>query len=62
MTRIESVCRMLRDVGIFMLGVAAVTMAVHYLFIRVDPVSDMQKAMFKNITKSFEKQLAENGN
>ena len=44
MTRIESVCRMLRDVGIFLLGVAAVTMTVHYLFIRVDPVADMQKA------------------
>lgn len=60
MTRIESVCRMLRDVGIFLLGVAAVTMTVHYLFIRVDPVADMQKAMFKNFTQSFEKQLAEN--
>lgn len=51
---------MLRDVGIFMLGVAAVTMTIHYLFFRVDPVADMQKAMYKNITKSFEKQLAEN--
>lgn len=51
---------MLRDVGIFLLGAAAVTMTVHYLFFRVDPIADMQKAMFKNMTKSFEKQLAEN--
>ncbi len=60
MTRIESVCRMLRDVGIFLLGVAAVTMTVHYLFVRVDPVADMQKAMFKHFTEGFKKQLAEN--
>ena len=59
MTRIESVCRMLRDVGIFMLGVAAVTVTVHHLFIRVDPVADMQKAMFKNMAKSFETGMAE---
>ncbi len=61
MTRIESVCRMLRDVGIFMLGIAAVTMAVHYLFIRVDPVTDMQKAIFKSMAKSFETSFAESG-
>ncbi len=52
---------MLRDVGIFMLGIAAVTMAVHYLFIRVDPVTDMQKAIFKSMAKSFETSFAESG-
>jgi len=50
---------MLRDVGIFMLGLAAVAVAVHCVFIRVDPVADMQKVMLMSFTQNFEKGFAQ---
>src|SRR5262245_1403723 len=33
MTKFEITCRALRDLGIFMLGLAALTLTIHYLFI-----------------------------
>lgn len=50
---------MLRDVGIFMLGIAAVVMTIHYLFIRSDPQTDMQNAVYKNMTQQFQRNLAQ---
>ena len=59
MTRTETICRMLRDVGIFMLGIAAVTVTVHYLFIRTDPMGEYQNAIFKSFTQDIQKNLAQ---
>jgi len=50
---------MLRDVGIFMLGIAAVTVTVHYLFIRTDPMGEYQNAIFKSFTQDIQKNLAQ---
>lgn len=59
MTRIESICRMLRDVGIFMLGIAAVTVTVYYVFIHTDPMTEFQRAMLKGVTQDHQKGLAQ---
>jgi hypothetical protein len=50
---------MLRDLGIFMLGIAAVTATVHYLFIRNDPMAEYQNAIVKNFTQDIQKNLAQ---
>lgn len=59
MIRTETICRMLRDVGIFMLGIAAVTVTVHYLFIRTDPMAEYQNAIVKSFTQGIQKNLAQ---
>lgn len=59
MARIETICRILRDVGIFMLGIAAVSMTAHYFFIRSDPQAEMQRAIYRSFTQGFEKTLAQ---
>jgi hypothetical protein len=60
MTRIETICRILRDVGIFMLGIAAVAVTVHYVFVRTDPKTEMQNAVYKSMTQEFQKNLVQN--
>ncbi len=57
MARLESICRVLRDLGIFLLGVAAISVAIDYLFIRPDPMRDMQKVITKSFTDDLEKSL-----
>jgi hypothetical protein len=46
---------MLRDVVIFMLGIAAVTVTVHYVFIRNDPMAECQNAIVKNFTQDIQR-------
>ena len=50
---------MLRDVGIFMLGIAAFTMTIHYVFSRADPQMELQNAVNKSFTQSFPRNLAQ---
>jgi len=57
MTRLERIGRVLRDLGIFLLGIAAFTVAIDYLFIRSDPLRDMQRAMTKSFVDGMEKRL-----
>ena len=45
MSRFESLCRSLRDLGIFFLGIAAIIAAVDYFFIHPDPMRSMKKEM-----------------
>jgi len=59
MRQIEKVCRMMRDVGVFLLGIAAVTLAVHHLFFRT-PTSqeEMQRVVQRHFIQGFEQSLA----
>ena len=50
---------MLRDIGIFMLGIAAVTVTVYYVFIHTDPMADNQRAIVKSMTQNVEKGFAQ---
>jgi hypothetical protein len=57
MTQLESVCRVLRDLGIFLMGIATIIVAIDYLFIRPDPVRDMQRVLYRSFTEDLEKRL-----
>jgi hypothetical protein len=59
MARFESICRVLRDLGIFLMGVAAITVAVDYLFIHPDPMRDFQRGMNGAFMESLQKQIHE---
>ena len=56
MNRLESVCRVLRDLGIFFLGVSVITVAIDYLFIHPNPLREMEQM----ITKSYIEELQQN--
>jgi hypothetical protein len=60
MTKIDTICRRLRDVGIFLLGVAAVCMTAHYLHLRhFSPEARMKRSIEESFAQVFEKPLAE---
>jgi hypothetical protein len=60
MTQIDTICRRLRDIGIFLLGVAAVGMTAYHIYVRTcSPESRMQRAIQETFARSFEKSLAE---
>ncbi len=61
MIKFESLCRALRDLGIFLLGVAAIAMTVHYLFIRTDFQTEMQKITEKHFLDGMKSSLAQEG-
>jgi hypothetical protein len=54
MSRLERICRILRDLGIFFLGVAAIIAAVDYFFIHPDPMRDIQRTMNKSFIDALE--------
>ena len=56
MARFESICRALRDLGIFLLGAAALLAAVDYFYLHPDPTREMQKAMYKSFAEGFQKE------
>ena len=59
MRQIEKVCRMMRDVGVFLLGIAAVTLTVHHLFFRTPtPQEEMQRVVQQHFIQGFEQSLA----
>ena len=57
MAKLESVCRVLRDLGVFCLGVAAIMMAIDYLFIHPNPQCAMEKVMTQYYIDGLEKSL-----
>jgi hypothetical protein len=54
MKRFEITCRALRDLGIFLLGAAAIMVAVDYLFVHPNPERDLQKAMYQAIAQGIQ--------
>lgn len=60
MSKIDTLFRRLRDVGIFLLGVAAVCMTAYYIYVRTcSPEARMKRAIDESFAQSFEKSLAE---
>ena len=60
MTKIDTICRRLRDAGIFLLGVAAVCLTAHYIYTRTfSPQGRMKRAIEESFAQSFEKSLVE---
>ena len=60
MTKIDTICRRLRDTGIFLLGSAAFCMTAHYIYTRTfSPEGRMQRAIEESFAKRLEKSLAE---
>ena len=60
MTKIDTICRRLRDIGIFLLGVAAVCMTAHYIHLRhFSPEARMKRSIEELFAQAFEKPLAE---
>jgi hypothetical protein len=55
MTRLERNCRVLRDVGVFLFGVAAIAVAIDYLFIRPDTMRELQKVFNRSFSEDLEK-------
>jgi len=53
MNQIESISRVLRDIGIFLIGLAAIIFVVHFVFIRKDPQAEMMKVMQENMTRAL---------
>lgn len=63
MNTIDTVCRRLRDIGIFLLGVAAVTLTIHYIYDYVySPTRQAERLGMRLATESFEKAFAERSN
>lgn len=62
MNTIDTACRRLRDIGVFLLGVAAVTMTVHYIYAwKTSPERVMQSWMQGHFTRELDKAFAERG-
>ena len=45
MIRYERICRMLRDIGIFMFGIASLCASLQYCFVHLRAEREMQQAM-----------------
>jgi hypothetical protein len=57
MARLERICRILRDLGMFFLGVAAIIAAIDYFFIHPDPMRDSQHSVNKSMIEAMEGRL-----
>lgn len=58
MTKIDIICARLRDLGVFFIGVAALVSSVYFIYERIhSPMHDMEKAMQRAFTQSFEKSV-----
>ena len=53
MDRFERLCKILRDLGIFFLGVAGLIAAIDYFFIHPDPMREAQREIAKSMGKNF---------
>jgi hypothetical protein len=50
----DGICRKLHDVGIFLIGVAAVVFTASYIWAQThSPEREMQKAVLKSMTEGF---------
>jgi hypothetical protein len=52
--KLDNVCRRLRDVGIFFIGIATVSFTAFYIWSQIhSPEREMQAAMEKNFTDAL---------
>ncbi|KAF0179395.1 MAG: hypothetical protein FD161_1494 [Limisphaerales bacterium] len=60
MNMIDTTCRRLRDIGIFLLGVAAITMTVHYIYAwKTSPEQEMKSLIQGHFYREMQKAFAE---
>ena len=60
MTTLDIICRRLRDVGIFLLGLAAAGLVAQYIYVsNFTPEKKMERAIQAMFTAGFEKALAQ---
>jgi hypothetical protein len=60
MMKIDTICRRLRNVGIFLLGVAAVCLAAHYIYTEAySPERRTNRAIEELFAQGMEKALAQ---
>jgi hypothetical protein len=60
MNKIDTFCRRLRDVGVFLIGVAAVASCAYFIYDRAhSPQRKMERAMQRAFTQGFEQALAD---
>lgn len=59
MNKIDIICRRLRDIGVFFLGVAAIISSSYLIYERThSPEREVQRAMQRAFTQGFEQSLA----
>jgi hypothetical protein len=59
MTKIDIICRRLRDIGVFCIGVAAIVSSAYFIYDRAhSPQRDMERAMQRAFTQGFEQSLS----
>jgi hypothetical protein len=60
MAKIDTICRRLHDIGIFLIGVSAVALSVYLIYDRAhSPEREMERAMHQAFTQGFEQALAD---
>ncbi len=48
MNQAEQISRILRDIGVFLVGLAAIIFVIHFAFFRVDLENEMRKAALQS--------------
>jgi hypothetical protein len=59
MNAFANFCRALRDLGIFLLGIAALLAVLDYFYFHPDPTREMSKAIYKMYADGFSKSVSE---
>lgn len=55
MTENNDLFRKLHDLGVFLIGLAAIITCVYFVFLREDPYRDMKKAMTQSFVDGMKK-------
>jgi len=53
MNQAEQISRILRDIGVFLLGLAAIIFVIHFAFFRKDPEAEMRKAAMESFSQAL---------
>jgi len=57
--KIDIICRRLRDVGVFLIGMAAVVSCAYFIYERLhSPQREMERAFHRAFTQGFQQSLA----
>ena len=60
MNKIDTICRRLRDIGVFFIGIAAIVSSAYFIYERThSPQREMERAMMRSMTQGFQESLAD---
>ena len=63
MTNIDTICRRLRDTGIFLIGLAAIGLTAQYIYSQtLSPQARMKRTIEESFAQGMEKAFAEPSN